>query len=65
MKMYAYRFELADGSSMIYKTQGLFSNTGVDDATRLLIKSAIIVDEFEQEDAPAVEEVKEEVEQAE
>jgi hypothetical protein len=69
MKMYVYRFELEDGSTVEYKTQGLFSNTTEDLESRRLIKSASIIDEFEQDDAiptvDTVQEVGQVIEQAE
>lgn len=50
MKMYVYKFELEDGSTIEYKTQGMFSNTVEDQENRKLIKSAVIVHEYEVED---------------
>lgn len=61
MKMYVYKFELEDGSSVEYKTQGIFSNTTEDLENRKLVKSAVIIDEYEVADEP----VGEVVEQAE
>lgn len=52
--MYTYRFELSDGTSMFYKTQGMFTNKSQDDADKLLIKCAIIVNEEDVEDEVAV-----------
>lgn len=64
MKMYIYEFILSDGTKMNYKTQGLFTNTTQDEENRVLIKSALIVGEFEA-DEKGNEIVEAEVEQEE
>ncbi len=50
MKKYVYEFVCQDGTVVNHTTDGIFCNTSDDESIRLLIVSAKIIEEFEQED---------------